>query len=256
MGPIVPCRTRRPKEERLDVTETGSDRSPSRAKKAEADGTRSLNSLMTERLRTDILAGRFAPGERLLLSKLQSLYDAGAAPVREALARLAVRGLVDFEDQRGFRAKTFDLTELDDLVRTRQDIESLLVRDAIAHGDVAWSGDLAGAFAVLKRTPMYGADRRAIRPEWEAAHRIFHHVLVSGARSVLLKDYHAVLWDQAARYRGLVASKAFRVELILDDHRTLMEAMLARDTELAAALSRGHIRRAGTVVIDALDRQR
>ena len=152
---------------------------------------------MTERLRTDILAGRFAPGERLLLSKLQSLYDAGAAPVREALARLAVRGLVDFEDQRGFRAKTFDLSELDDLVRTRQDIESLLVRDAIAHGDATWSGDLAEAFAALERTPMYGADRRAIRSEWEAAHRVFHRVLVSGARSVLLKDYHAILWDQA-----------------------------------------------------------
>lgn len=55
------------------------------------------------RLRADILSGRLLPGQRLKFPDLAARYEASVGVIREALIRLAERGLVRSEAHLGFQ---------------------------------------------------------------------------------------------------------------------------------------------------------
>ena len=54
-----------------------------------------------------LVSGQLAPGQKLRAETLRKDYDCSASTVREALFRLSTIGLVDFQEQRGFRATEF-----------------------------------------------------------------------------------------------------------------------------------------------------
>src|SRR5437868_3130590 len=76
---------------------------------------RTLASILTESIRSDIITGALQPGLRLKLRELAERYQAGVNPLREALSRLALSGFVEAEDQRGFRVTGMSEAELRDL---------------------------------------------------------------------------------------------------------------------------------------------
>jgi GntR family transcriptional regulator, carbon starvation induced regulator len=67
------------------------------------DLPRTVAESIYQRLRQDILWGRFAPGSPLRSDELRSRYDVGISPLREALTRLTSERLVTSIGQRGFR---------------------------------------------------------------------------------------------------------------------------------------------------------
>ena len=67
------------------------------------------------RLRSDIIFGRLAPGQKLKLDALKEAYGASISTLREILNRLSSEGLVLAEGQRGFevtRVSAHDLMEI------------------------------------------------------------------------------------------------------------------------------------------------
>src|ERR1700732_3123875 len=91
-------------------------------------------------IEADILSGVLAPGGRLGIADTAARYGVGATPVREALSRLAARGLVDAIGQRGFRVQSISRDDLADIVRIRSVLEREAIRLSIAAGDGGWEG--------------------------------------------------------------------------------------------------------------------
>jgi DNA-binding GntR family transcriptional regulator len=89
------------------------------------------------RLRSDVIHGALAPGEKLRIEELRAKYGLGATPLREALSRLSAVGLVEASAQRGFRVSRVSVEDLDDVTENRVRLECDLLRDSIAHGDEA-----------------------------------------------------------------------------------------------------------------------
>ena len=116
---------------------------------AETHGT--LASSVYDRLRGDILTGILAPDEKLRTEALRVRYGVGNSPLREALNRLSVDGLVTRVDQKGFRVASASHAELEELVRTRCWLEEIALRESIAHGDAAWEERLLIAYHRLTR---------------------------------------------------------------------------------------------------------
>ena len=82
----------------------------------------SVVSLAYDRIRALILSGDVAPGTRLGQVDLAERLGVSRTPVREALRRLTGEGLVEFQDQRGFRVADI---AIDDVVR-RLEVRLLL----------------------------------------------------------------------------------------------------------------------------------
>ncbi|MDB6002651.1 MAG: hypothetical protein JWP52_4350 [Rhizobacter sp.] len=214
-----------------------------------------LASQVEQRLRHDIVTGVLAPGVKLRTDELSVRYGVGATPVREALNRLASDGLAVLHDKRGFRVPQVSMEELQDLTLTRCWIQELALKDSIAHADAQWEEDLVLAFHRLSRAAPSGpAGLHAQGPSWEPLHRAFHVALIARCRSQRIADYTNVLFDQADRYRHLGAAIDSTRDL-LAEHRVIMEAALARDTELAVQLANDHVTKTTDAVIEHLRRQ-
>lgn len=197
---------------------------------------------VVDRLRLDIVSGTFAPGARLAMRELTQLYEVGASPVREALHRLTGEGFVHFFGQRGFRVPPLSLEDLEDLTQLRLMVDEAATRQAIERGDDAWEAGIVAAFHRLERQlGRFATDDEAVVRQYDAVHRGFHVALYAGVVSPRLTALSANLFDQAFRYRKLLHREPITPQKVIDEHRGLMDRLLARDTEAAVAAVRAHL---------------
>jgi DNA-binding GntR family transcriptional regulator len=204
----------------------------------------SLTQQTYHQLRDDVLSGRARPGSRLKISEIGEQLSANMSAVREALSRLCADGLVVALPQRGFRVVSVSVSELRDLTRTRIEITSLCMRKAVANPDIGWETGLVAAGHQLLRTPNGSA-------EWKPAHSAFHRALVAGCGSPWLLRLHDQLDVQADRYRALSLLAPGSRRNIDAEHKGLMEAMLARDADLACDRIAAHFELTTNAIIEA-----
>ncbi|TKA95647.1 FCD domain-containing protein [Cereibacter changlensis] len=206
---------------------------------------RSLSEKVHDLIRRDILLGLLMPDEKLQIEMVSDRYGIGAVPVREALNRLSAEGLVTRRNQRGFFVAPLDLDDLEALVRTRIWAETKALSDSIAHADDAWEEELVLSFHRLARSsrqlqPDHG---RTHSEEWDQRHKEFHMLLLSRCGSSWLLDFCSGMMDQAVRYRNIsmnIHSSKARREGANPEHQAILDAVLARDTELVCRLLAEH----------------
>jgi DNA-binding GntR family transcriptional regulator len=204
-----------------------------------------------ERLRADLLACRYPPGERLMIPKLREQLSANQAAVREALARLTSEGLVEAEPQRGYRVMTVSSDELLHLTAARADIESLCLRRSITLGDIDWESRIVSCFHRLAHTPQIDADNpHRFSAAFIAAHTEFLDALVSACDNPWLSRLRTMLCVQGQRYRGLAEPLG---RDIVGEMRAIMDAALARDADQATKLLTGLMLETAQTMIDAVE---
>lgn len=196
-------------------------------------------------LREEIVLGQLKPGERLRIEALRQRYEVAGSPIREALMRLEAEGLVELEENKGFRVAPVSKHELQDLTATRLEIEAVALRKSIALGGVDWEANIISSMHLLasaSKGPNGGQFER--NAEWLKFHRQFHQALLSACQSPLLLDIQVRLFDMAERYVALSISTAKGESRDhVGEHRALMDAAIARDVDLTLRLNREHIER-------------
>jgi len=200
-------------------------------------------------IEADILAGRLAPEARLGIVETAARYRVGATPVREALSRLAARGLVHAEGRRGFRVTPISRADLADIVLIRQVIEREAVKLAMARGDADWEADILSALHKLKRR--VADDPRGFREgdaAFDALHKAFHAALIAACGSPRLIAAQAQLYDEAYRYRRLMLASFRSADDFLANHEQLAGVVIARAGKTAAAELEAHIASTLTLV--------
>jgi DNA-binding GntR family transcriptional regulator len=204
------------------------------------------------RLRSDILAGRLQPGERLKFPDLCEPYEASVGVIREALARLVGEGLVCSQAHQGFVVTPLSEEDLADLTTARLEIEATAFRHAVLDGDVTWEARAVAAHHVLARTPLSDPDDAGrMSDEWARVHRDFHDALLSGCGNRRLLDIARGLRAEADLYqRWSVALGSEPDRRIDDEHRGLLDAALARDPDLAVERLRKHIGHTRELLVD------
>lgn len=210
----------------------------------------SLTQSVYERLRSDVLACRLRPGQRLRINDLSQDLGVSLSAVREALSRLTAEALVVAEPQRGFRVAPISADELRDLTAVRVEIECMCLRRAIIVGDIAWEERLVSAHHRLTRI----AEREPDDPDrlgetWSDAHRNFHSALVAGCDSPCLLEIREMLYGRSERYRRLSVPLARAQRNILQEHQEIVNATLARDTDRATALLAAHLEQTSSILL-------
>jgi DNA-binding GntR family transcriptional regulator len=206
---------------------------------------KSLTATVASALQRDLVAGRHMPGAKLPIVQLAKDYGVSPGAVREALSRLISEGLVEFNEQRGFRAAPVSQAALVDITRTRILIDVHALREAIRLGDVDWEAEiLAIEHRLAHCTPRDEADPVGVRDEWQRLHRVFHRTLISACGSEWLIRFHDLLFDQTIRYRSIASAyETTRDDLRRDpnaEHGAIVKATVAHDADTAAALLKRH----------------
>jgi GntR family carbon starvation induced transcriptional regulator len=215
---------------------------PSSLARLNADQT--LNASALTQIRSDIIACRLMPNERLRVEALRERYGMGASPIREALMRLEAEGIVELEQNKGFKVSEVSRENLFDLMRTRIEIESVALRWSLEKGGVEWEANLLSAFHRLSRqTKIDPLNPDAISQEWSNEHADFHAALVSACEAPTLLSIRSRLFEQADRYVALSIMSDGPLRDDVTEHKQLMRAALNRDLDKTLELNRLHITR-------------
>lgn len=193
---------------------------------------RLLKSRLYQRILVDIIIGTLAPGEQLDENALARRYGGGLAGIREALARLALEGLVVRRARVGTAVAPLDLMGAREAFEARRLIEVHCAGLAAAH---ASDEEIAGIRATLDdgEAAIQDNDQAALAAMDEA----FHVAVAAASGNRSLAKMVVTLHHQTARYwlyamRGPASDDGMAA---LNEHRGLAEAIASRDIERARA---------------------
>ncbi|MET0454059.1 MAG: FCD domain-containing protein [Mycobacterium sp.] len=193
-------------------------------------------------IRADILNGRLAPGSRLGFVDLGKRYAVSSGVLREVLPRLVEQGLAESEAQLGFRVVDVSIERLAQLTDARVAIETLVTRQAIASGDIAWESSVVASHHALARIgDSTFAD--GMTEEWLTAHEAFHVAILAGCENAYLVDTAVRLRSISEVYRcwSRPAHRSTHRD-VAREHHDMMKAAIARNADLTVKLTETHIR--------------
>lgn len=207
-----------------------------------------LSTVISDRLRAEVLAGRRDPGSRVRLEELKLEFGVSWSPIREAVSRLVAEGVIVADGPRSYRVAPASRTELNEILRLRVMLETTALRGAIEQGDDAWEADVLAAQHRLSKL-----ESRRVAPDeaeqWETWHRAYHDALTRACESPILLQFCRTLHDMNDRYRRIYLSKHSVDRDVAAEHRAITSATLARDADRACALLKSHIERTGRNIL-------
>lgn len=204
---------------------------PERRRDAVAAATRALRQL--------IVTGEIPPGSELSQVELGRMLGVSATPVREALRRLEVEGLVQSRHNRRPRVPAFDPGDLDGVYCSRILLEGLAISVTASKIGAAELADLRGDLDTMRAA---GACEDI--DAWDAAHASFHTRLIFGSEPALRRQIR-LLMARADRYRrmSVLGERPFGWALGESEHEAILRACEAREQQLAAILLARHLAR-------------
>jgi DNA-binding GntR family transcriptional regulator len=189
----------------------------------------SLVEMAVHRLRSEILSGALAPGERIVEGQLTQRFGTSRAPLREALRLLGEQGLVEHLPRRGVRVTRLSARDIDELFTLRDALERFAVRCALGGPARLPLDGLRAAVEQMERAAVEGD-----APQKAAAHRAFHLALVALAgHHHLMRAYEPVLL-RLQLYMATNMRREAEDRSGLDGpkrHRRLLDAVEAGDVE-------------------------
>ncbi|MEL6586831.1 MAG: GntR family transcriptional regulator [Pseudomonadota bacterium] len=187
-----------------------------------------------EDLQHKLLTGGFAPGAKLMPSSLHHDYGCSANTVRDVLLQLSKVGLVDFEIQRGFRARNVSAARRAEIARFRVILEQEGAVASMKNGGLEWEAALTAAHHKLLHIQRQAAGTDDSMPFvglWSDAELAFHRTLLSECRlPPLIETFDAIYMQFRQQMVGLESNcLPSYLERIVADHQLIMDSALAKD---------------------------
>lgn len=205
--------------------------------KAGSDDGLSRAQRVYERLKEDIRSGMLTRGERIREEQVARALGVSRTPVREALARLAARGLIE-TTAGGLVVATISRTQTLELYAMREVLEGSAARFAAQHA-------APSEIAMLERLSAAFEDAFGDAGRLAGLNRRFHAAILDAAHNRYLVRMLEELSDALALLPGTTFELPERGPLAVREHAAIVTAIAARDADAAEQAARAHIRNAG-----------
>lgn len=203
---------------------------------------------LLDAIESDILTGRFAPGERLDEQNLARRFGVSRTPVREALLRLQASGLVQFQKNRGTFVAQLSSADVLEMYELRPELEGICGRLAAQRGVPDTILELGRTLQECER-----AEQAKDLPAYYRANDRFHAAIYAMCGNRLLQATVSSLYTKLARFRHLQMAEENRITESLSQHRAIAAAVIGRDAAQAELLLREHAATRGELFIRFLN---
>jgi DNA-binding GntR family transcriptional regulator len=205
------------------------------------------NEFIYNKIRDDITYGKIKPGERLFELELTKKYGISRTPIREAIRQLQSEGLLDVIPNKGARVTKLSIRELDEIYSIRAILEKYAVKLA---AEKIKKIDLAKIIETQKKLEKNASEKDYIK---YLENNIKFHFLfpkISGNQSLfqLIKDLRMRVY----RYQYITLTIPNNLNLWLEQHQQIIDALINNDAELAAKNMERHLEKIKRLSIDFL----
>lgn len=194
-----------------------------------------LLSTQVKRLLLDrIVGGHYAPGERIVESRVAKELGTSQSPIREALRDLAAIGVVTIRSRRGARVRKPTSKELADVSLVRSEVDALAARLATPQLDEEAIAALQACVTEMKQSEdegdhirMTGADAR------------FHGLIAEASGNHAIERVFSQLEPFARTFITLTLPNV-DIRSIVSQHTVILDALKSGDADEAGRRAREH----------------
>ncbi len=207
-------------------------------------GRKSLREEIYESLKKSILHGKLKGGQRLIEEQLAHQMGISRTPVREAFHKLERDDLVRRRPQGGFVVREFTQEDVEEIFGIRTALESYAAYLATLHITPDEISALEKKVKEAERALKKGEEDRAVE-----VHTKFHDLLYNACKSQKLIEIISNFRDYFYRYRYALLHTEGGMEISIQDHLQMLEAMKRRNPRLVERLVRKHLERGKEIIL-------
>lgn len=206
-----------------------------------------LRDVVFETLRKAILTGTLEPGERLREVQLAERLGVSRTPVREAIRKLELEGLVSMVPRRGAEVARITDKNLRDVLEVRRHLDALCAELACARINEEQIGRLRNSCDEFERAVRSKDLDEIARRDVE-----FHDVILEATKNTRLIQLVHNLSEQMYRFRFEYIKNAKMHEMLIREHRTICESIASGEVEKASQAAKLHIDNQEKAVLEHL----
>lgn len=196
-----------------------------------------------DHVKEGVLARHYEGGTLLTEGELAEAVGVSRTPVREALLKLEVEGLIKLYPKKGALVIAVSAQEIADVVETRHLVEEFAVRKSVPA-----SASLVERLEALLDEQCRHAETGDLAAV-SAADRAFHAEIVRNAGNEILSKLYDRLRDRQLRMGvAVLEANPDRIAQNITEHAELLAAVKSGDAEAAADMVHRHLGRVGVLV--------
>ena len=195
-----------------------------------------LRDVVFNTLRQAILKGELEPGERLMEIQLAERLGVSRTPIREAIRKLELEGLVLMIPRKGAEVAKISARSLRDVLEVRRALEELAIELACQRMSEEEVGNLQKAQEDFKKAIAEGDAMKIAETDEH-----FHDVIYEGTQNAKLIQMLNNLREQMYRYRLEYIKDEDKRKILVLEHEKILKTVRERKVAEAKEAVREHI---------------
>lgn len=196
-----------------------------------------LRDIVFQSIRKAILTGELEPGERLMETQLGEKLGVSRTPIREAIRKLELEGLVIMVPRKGAQVAHFTQKDIQDVLEVRAALEALAAKLACKRMDERSFLRLQLVIAEYEYAVKEKDIETMIQKDVE-----FHETIFKATNNDKLSQFFNNMREQVDRYRIAYLKNSEESSNVMSEHLELLAALKNRDEELSERLASEHIK--------------
>ncbi|WZL73553.1 GntR family transcriptional regulator [Clostridiaceae bacterium 35-E11] len=210
-----------------------------------------LRDVVFEHLRNAILTGDLKPGERLMEVQLAEQLGVSRTPVREAIRKLELEGLLVMVARKGAYVADVSIKDILDVLEVRSVLEGLAASLAAERMTEEELEELELISYHFKKYIESGNVEGMIEKDRE-----FHDRIFRSTRNPKLMQIAQGLQEQVHRFRTSYFAEYNKSKALLSEHQAILEAISDRNAAKAQQLAQNHIEEMENTLISVADKNK
>ena len=202
-----------------------------------------LRDVVFNTLRKAILRGELKPGERLMEIQLANKLGVSRTPIREAIRKLELEGLVLMIPRKGAEVAEITIKDLEDVLEVRAALEELAVCDACEN--ITEEQILALKEAADNFQAALESDDLVKCAETDMA---FHEIIYSATNNKRLLQILNNLREQMYRYRVEYLKDENNYPTLMKEHKDIVEGLVRKNKTQVTETMHQHVKNQAVAV--------
>lgn len=212
------------------------------------DSYRPLRDVVVDNIRQAIISGEFPAGMRLMELQLAEEMGVSRTPVREAIRKMELEGLVVMIPRRGAYVADISIKDINEVYEIRTALDVLaagLAAERIDDDEIKEMKQLLDADKPLVAAKDY--------PKIIENDTAFHDVIYKASRNKRCMNIISNLREQITAIRGRSMPYPGRLETMLKEHENIYEAIAQRSVDKAQKAVRTHMENAERTLLKVIE---
>ncbi len=208
-----------------------------------------LREVIFDTLREAIIVGELKPGERLMEVQLAEKMGVSRTPVREAIRKLELEGLVEMLPRKGAHVADLSVKDIMDVLEVRATLDglaSMLSATRITDEELKELKHVQSQFInYVEKDNLQGSIKKDVE---------FHDIIYRSSRNDKLIQIASNLREQVQRFRVIYIKDFSSTKELVKEHAEILDCILRKDPEAAQKCAQTHIVKQEEAIIKAVKR--